>query len=254
MKIKTLIAILFLSTAITGPAYAAVPSPTQTSTQTENSQINQLKNKIASQVAQLKLVEKRGIIGTIQSVDLSANQITLLDIHDQIRYVDTDDITKYEDANGGSLAVTDMKKGMEISVLGIYNKQSQRILARFVSVEVVPNRFYGEITSIDKTNYDLTVMTDDQKSEKVEIDTSSTVVSYTGGTTLNTYGFSKLSLGDRVEVIGYPDKNDSTSTIADRLIDYLSVPKDPNITVETPTPIMTATPTGKGAKSISPVK
>ncbi len=250
MKIKALITVTFLFASLVANAYAAAPSPTQT----ENSQINQLKNKIASQVAQLKLVEKRGIVGTIQNVAISNNQITLLDVHGQVRYVDVDDITKYEDANGGSLNETDMKKSMEVSVFGIYNKDSQRILARFVSVEVVPTRFYGEITSIDKTNYDVTVMTDDQKSEKVEIDTSSTVVSYSGGATLNTYGFSKLSLGDRVDVIGYPDKKDSSSTIADRLIDYLNAPKDPNITFATPTPIITAAPTGKGAKSISPVK
>ena len=80
MKIKALITVTFLFASLVANAYAAAPSPTQT----ENSQINQLKNKIASQVAQLKLVEKRGIVGTIQNVAISNNQITLLDVFDDV--------------------------------------------------------------------------------------------------------------------------------------------------------------------------
>jgi len=254
MKLRILITTALLITFWAGTAYAASPSPASSSTQIENSQINQLKNKIASQVSQLKLVEKRGVIGTIQDINTTGNQITLTDYNGNIQYVDIDEITKYESLNGDPLSLTDMKKGMQVSILGIYNKESQRILARFVSVATVPARYYGEITVIDKPDLQLTVMTDDQKSETVSIDTSSTVVSYNGGTTLNTYGFSKLSPGDRVEVIGYPDKTTSSLIDVDRLIDYLNVPKDPNIIFATPTPIVTPAPKSKGAKSISPIK
>lgn len=252
MNYKTLIATILLSFSLAVPAYAADPSPSQSATQTETNQINQLKNKIASQVSQLKLVEKRGIIGTIQ--DSNSSQITLLDTHDELSYLDLDEITKYSDADGNPLTISDMKKGMKISALGIYNKDSQRILARYISIEVVPTRFYGEITTIDKPDFQVLVMTDNGKSEKVEIDTTSTVSSYSGDTTLSTYGFSKLTLGDRVEVIGYPDKKDATLIIADRMIDYLNVPKDPNITFATPTPTFSPAPTSKGAKSIKPIK
>jgi len=252
MKFKTIITTAILSLSLATPVYAAVPSPSQGTTQTEANQINQLKNKIASQVSQLKLVEKKGIIGTIQSA--SNSQITVMDTHNQLRYLDLDEITKYSSANGATLTVSDMKQGLKISALGIYNKDSQRILARYVSIEIVPTRFYGEITSIDKPDFQVLIMTDSGKSEKVEIDTTSTVSSYSGGTSLSTYGFSKLSLGDRVEVIGYPDKKDATLIIADRLIDYLNAPKDPNIAFTTPTPTIAPAPTSKGAKSINPIK
>lgn len=254
MKQGTTIITILLSLLLAGRAYAAAPSPTSTTSQTETQQVNQLKNKIASQVSQLNLVEKRGVIGKIQAINTSANQITLLTYEGTVQYVDIDEITKYTATDGTSLGLTEMKKGMQVSVLGIYNKDSQRILARYVDGEVVPTRYYGEITAIDKTNYQLTVMTDDQKSEKVGIDTASTVYSYSSGTTLATYGFSKLVVGDRVEVIGYPDKTDAILLNADRIIDYLNAPKDPDITNSTPTPAITIAPTGKGAKSISPIK
>lgn len=254
MKIGTTITTLLLSILLAGQVYAAAPSPTSNPSQTETNQINQLKNKIASQVSQLNLVEKRGVIGTIQSIDTNANQITLTTYGGTIQYLDIDEITKYSNGEGTPLALTDMKKNMLVSVLGIYNKESQRILARYIDVETVPTRYYGEITAIDKTNYDFTITTDDQKSEVIEIETNSTVVSYNGDTTLNTYGFPKLALGDRVDAIGYPDKNSPSELIADRVIDYLNVPKDPDITFATPTPTVTIAPTGKGTKSISPIK
>ena len=253
MKTKIIITTILLSITLATPVYAAAPTPTSSTTQTETNQINQLKNKIASQVSQLKLVEKRGIIGTIQAA--TDNQLTLTDTQGQLRYVDLDEITKYTAADGSSLDVTDMKKGMLVSVLGIYNKDSQRILGRFVDGEVVPTRYTGQITKIDKTNLQLTIATDEQKTEKVEIDTTSTVSSYTGGSALSTYGFSKLAVGDRVGVVGYPDKKDSSLLIANRLIDYVNAPKNTNILIPTsPTTAVTIAPTGKGSKSISPIK
>jgi hypothetical protein len=55
-------------------------------------QINELKEKIASRVSELKLVEKRGIIGTIS--DVSSTKITLNDSDGKTRFVDVDEITK----------------------------------------------------------------------------------------------------------------------------------------------------------------
>lgn len=248
-KIIISTAILFLLTA--NSALAAAPTPTPTSASL-NSQINQLKDKIANQVSKLNLVEKRGIIGTIQSVN--NNQLTLTDTQGQMRYVDVDEITKFSSVSNSSFGLSDLKKGMLISVLGIYNKESQRILGRYIDSQISPTRFAGEITAIDGKNFVLTIMTIDQKSVKVEIDTTSAVSSYSGDATLSRYGFSKLTVGDRVEVVGYPDKKDNTLLIADRMIDLLTAPKNQNIQIVTPTTKATVAPTSPGAKSIKPIK
>jgi hypothetical protein len=237
---------------VTSTSFAAEPSPTTSSIL--NSQINQLKNKIASQVSKLNLVEKRGIIGTVQ--DVTNSQITLTDNKGNIRYADLDEITKYESDADSSFSLTDLKKGTLISILGIYNKESQRILARYVDIETVPTRYQGEITAIDGKNFDLTMMTIDQKVEKVSIDDTTTTSSYSSGGSLGQYGFSKLNVGDRIFVVGYPDKTDATLLDADRVVDYLDAPKDPDISLVTPTTAITPTaaPTEKGAKAISPIK
>jgi hypothetical protein len=251
MMRKIFLTVILLFFVLTNSAFAAAPTPT--SSATINNQINQLKDKIASQVSKLNLVEKRGMIGTIQAV--ANNQLTLTDTQGRTRYVDVDEITKFSSgATNASFGLSDLKKGMMVNVLGIYNKDSQRILARFVDTATVPTRYAGEITAIDGKNFQLTIMTVDQKTVKVEIDTTSTVSSYSNGGALTKYGFSKLNVGDRVAVVGYPDKKDATLLIADRMIDFLDAPKDQNILIVTPTASATVAPTSAGAKSIKPIK
>lgn len=245
--------LLFLEVGKTYAAPAATPTSTPAPTSAQlNSQINTLKDKIASQVSKLNLVQKRGIIGTIQNV--SSSQITLTDLAGNTRYVDVDEITKFSSQASSSFGLSDLKKGMQISVFGIYNKDSQRILARYINTVTVPTRYSGEIVAIDGTNYILTIMTNEQKSLKVEIDTTSTVTSYTTGGDLTKYGFSKLKVGDRVYGDAYPDKKDATLLIADRMIDFLDAPKDQSIQIVTPTIAATTAPTSTGAKSLKPIK
>jgi hypothetical protein len=253
MKKRLVFITMIFLVAVTNTAYAAAPTPTSAAAaQNLNNQINQLKDKIASQVSKLNLVEKRGIVGTIQ--DVTNNQITLTDIHGNTRYVDVDEITKFSSDATTNFGLSDLKKGMQVSVLGIYNKESQRILARFIDTLAAPTRINGAIAAIDNTNFDLSIATDDQKTIKVEIDTTSTVTSYSDGGTLTKYGFSKLNVGDRVEVIGYPDKKDATLILTDRMIDYVSAPKDPNISLSSAALSPTPTSTNTQQKALKPIK
>jgi len=251
MKKSILIISVVLFLSLITKTYAADPTPSPTSAAL-NSQINQLKDKIASQVSKLNLVEKRGIIGTIQAV--SNNQITINDIKGNVRYIDVDEITKFASGSTASFGLSDLKKGMMVSAFGIYNKDSQRILARYVNTATVPTRYAGEITQIDGKNFNVTIMTTDQKTVKVEIDTTSTIDSYTIGGDLTKYGFSKLNVGNRVFVTGYPDKKDATLLIADRMIVYLDAPKDQTIQIITPTTVATVAPTSTGGKNLKPIK
>ena len=100
-KILLIISILFF---IINPAKtdAATPTPTTAAYPTAkealdkklNEQINNLKEKIASRVSELNLVERRGMIGVISEV--SGNKITLTDASGKTRFVDVDEITKQQ--------------------------------------------------------------------------------------------------------------------------------------------------------------
>jgi len=133
---KNILKIFILLTPLTfwlflGPGAGAAATPTPT-TESLETQINDLKDKIASRVAELKLVEKKGIIGTV--TDSSDTQITLSDLSTNIRFVDVDELTKFSSSLSKSFGISDVEKGQTLGVLGLYNKQSRRILAREVNV------------------------------------------------------------------------------------------------------------------------
>lgn len=222
------------------------PSPASTSEEKQQNlidQINNLKEKVASKVAELRLVEKRGIIGVVnQSSD---NKITVTDSVGTTRYVDVDELTKFSSSDSkSSFGISDITKGMTISVIGLYNKDSKRILARFVDAYTVPIFLTGQIVDLDKVNFTVTVATADQNKTTVDIENITKTATYTDADDLTKAGFSKLSIGERVHVMGYINKEDKKRVTATRLIAFPELPKNPKIAVpvettnenETPTP------------------
>ena len=236
------------------------PAPTKSDTETLgkeklNEQINELKEKIASRVSELKLVEKRGQIGVVS--EISANKITLTDLSGKTKFVDVDEITKFSSSQK-NFGISDLTKGTKISVLGIYNKQSKRILARFIEITVTPTYISGAISEIDDKKNILTIMMEDEKTVKIDIVTTTKILAYDKTDGLLKYGFSKLEVGDRVGVIGFPDKKDKSLITGTRVIDLAILPKNPKVIVKQPSPTAEEepdiTPSVGGGKKLTPIK
>lgn len=238
---------------------AATPSATPPPTEIQDKlidQINDLKEKIASKVAQLKLVDKRAIVGTV--VETTSTQITLNDIHDQTRFVDVDEITKFSGPDASSsFGISDLTKGTQISVLGLYNKESQRITARFIDTITPTNFISGIVLSIDRDAGTFKVISEGGKTTTIDVENITKTSTYTKNDGLEKSGFSKLEAGNRVMISGYPDKKDKNMVIATRIVIFVDFPKDPKIIIPDGgvidnggTPV---TSTGSG-KKLTPIK
>jgi hypothetical protein len=265
-KLIYLTAIILFGIAL-NPAYAAsaTPAPTKSNDPVKeklDSQINELKEKIASRVSELNLVEKRGVIGTVTEV--KGNQLTLSDAAGNTRFVDVDEITKFTGAGQNStFGLSDITKGSRISALGIYNKQSKRLLARFVKTYSEPVLHSGAITAIDPKNFQLTIMTPEQKEIKVDVEASTKLSAYTPEDGVAKHGFSKLAVGDRIALAATPG-SDANVLEADRLVSFIGIPKDPRIQVAGATTASpsaaasttpsTTTPTPTPRRNLSPIR
>ncbi len=242
-KILTIILLIILLIP-TGqsPVLALTVSPTTQSSSTAaqqsineklNKQINQLKERIASRVAELNLVEKRGIIGII--TETSANKITVVDLAGKTRIIDVDEITKFTSPSAkDSFGMSDLTKGTKISILGLYNKQSQQILARFIDVFATPVFLSGRISDLDKKNYTVTIISEGQKQTIIDIQTATTISVYLKEDGLSKLGFSKLTIGDRVMVTGFPDKKTPTLLVASRILALPELTRNPKIIIPEP--------------------
>lgn len=235
-------------------SYAISPTPKTKLTPTPTSsliekQIDSLTSKIASRVAQLRLVEKKGVMGEV--TDVSNTKITINDIHGNTKFIDVDEFTKFTSATSKtSFGISDISKGDKLGILGLYNKESRRILARFVDVINLPQVIHGVISDIDSKNFTLVVTTTDNKIRDVDMQSSTKTVSYdTGKKTLTKGGFSKLEIRQTIIVVGYPGKNNSSLFEASRVIVLPDVEVNPKIKIETPTD--TPSPTSKSKPTSS---
>ena len=212
---------------------AVSPTPQQTPSEKSelmNQQINDLKTKIASKVAQLKLVERRGIIGTVTEV--SSTQIALTDLQNNIRFVDVDELTKFSSPSAkGTFGISDITKGSSVGILGLYNKESRRILARFVNTGMYPKIIHGVVISINSSDYVLKVISEDEKITFVDVETITKTLSFTKQDGLTKYGFSKIKEGQNLMIAGFTDIKNNNHLIASRIIIFPQIPKNPKIKI-----------------------
>ena len=240
--------IIFITFIRTGVSYAASPTASPDKVQ---SQIDELKDRIASRVAELKLVEKRGIIGTV--TDISNTQITLTDVKGDTRFIDVDELTKFEGATrNDSFGISDIKKGAALGVLGLYNKQSRRLLARGIDVITVPQFIHGVVTSLDSENFSLTVVSDKNDKAIVDIEATTKTFSYTKAQGITRAGFSKIKESQNITVVGFPDKQNKDRVVALRILIFPDIPKNPKIVLPE-TPIPTIVPSTGSGKKVTPI-
>jgi hypothetical protein len=128
-------------------------------------------------------------------------------------------------------------------------------LARFINGFVEPTIFTGTISTIDREDFTITLTSEDQKKTLFDIETATKISVYNKDDGLTKHGFSKLETGDRVSIVGFPDKKDPKRYVSTRIIVFPDLPKNPRIVVAEPTieePDVTPS-TGSG-KKLTPIK
>lgn len=208
------------------PTNSAIP--TSDEIQKINAKVDELKDKVASRVAQLKLVERRGTIGTVESV--SDTQITVNDLNNKRRIIDVDELTKFSSNENDSFGISDIKKGSKISSIGLYNKESQRLLARFVNEISIPLFLHGVISAKDEDEFTITLSTEDGTNYIIDFEKITKSFVYSEGE-LNDSGFTKIQIDQNAIISGYTDPDEENRVTASRIITFTDLPKNPKIQV-----------------------
>lgn len=204
------------------------PSPTNNSTVPTDSEalekIQRIKDIVASKVAELNLVEKRGIIGRI--TESSSTQITVKDLRDRNRIIDIDELTKFEgEDEDEEMGVSDLEKNVSYSFIGIYNKDTRRLLARVISESTtIPVNMDGVVTAINEDDFQIEVVDEEGNRKNVDIERSTKTSTYNEDEELVKSGFSEIQLNERVMIIGFTDTDDATLISASRVLHFADIP------------------------------
>ena len=217
------IAITILSGEVTAQTKTPTLSPTPeiTSEEKEQDTIEKIKNLVASRAAELKLVDKRGILGVV--IKSSSSQIVIEDHKRNQRTIDIDELTKFVSGKD-SFGISDIKEGNRISAIGYYNKDTRKLRASFISVaQNIPVDIEGVVTAKRSREFTLTIADQTGKTITINIETS-TKTNVWDGNTISKSGFSKILVGQRMLIIGFPDLKDKDTINASRIIHFTDLP------------------------------
>lgn len=234
---KTLLLLLLVTCYLLAPRSSALQNEVglfvasaEAATPTPENKIQEIRDQlitnIASRVAQLKLVEKRGIIGKV--TDVTNTQITLIDLQNNTRFIDVDELTKFSSPNAKeAYGISDIAKNTTLGILGLYNKESRRILARFVNEITIPFIIHGGVARIDNENFSINITTEEGKQITVDVENLTRSYSYTQTDGYIRSGFSKIKENYHIIVGGVLDIKDKNRMIATRIIFFPEIPISP---------------------------
>lgn len=197
-------------------------SPTITPNSVEESQIEKIKDLVASRVAELKLVDKKGILGSVKN---SSNTQIMLINHKTLEVpIDIDELTKFQTDDDKSFGISDVKNRDQLSIIGLYNKETKRLLARFIErAASIPQNIEGIVTGKDTRNFTVDIIDASGKTRLIDVQNSTKTTSYDDGVSTKS-GFSKIAVGERIIIVGFPDPKIENQINSSRIIHFPSLP------------------------------
>ncbi len=232
-------------------AVSATSSATATPANVRDQQITDLKNRIATKVAELKILSKTALVGTVKTLSDQKIVITVpnSDISLEISSEDTRLSQIDQDGNSKSLKIDKLTTGQKIIAWGTYNSETQNMTADAIVARDFPQTFVGQIKSVDKKNYQFLVTNQGKDLPYLfDVNPPTKISLLKDDNNFSRSGFSKLAAGQTVYVWGFiGDKTkDGQTLLSTKRIIVLSQAES---TASSPTSTPTATP-----KATKPVK
>lgn len=190
-----------LVTWLAGNIMAQTPSASASPTITIDKDIQQLKDKVANKVLEIRKQNNKAVSGFVTNIE--GNSIKLSN-NGEINQVKLDDtLTKFFKVLGTSkkeIKSSDVVKNDYAIISGVV---TDNIIT--ANVVLIDENFLvdsGKITEINKENYNIKVLTSDKNTYSLDIETSTKQYMINIKTLLKeTIGFSKLKEGDTVHFV-----------------------------------------------------
>jgi hypothetical protein len=256
---------IFLLSVI-GRTYAQSPTrgkttPTITSNKTDTKQLDDLKDRLATKVAELREVVKRAVYGTVTSVSLTGATLDTTTKNLKIEFDDTVKVAQYINGKRTDLTTENLTKNDKATIFGSYDATLELLKASVIFIEDKQEIIHvsGKVTDVNNKNFTVTITTPENRTVIVDIEKSTKTFSWTASDGEVKSGFSKIAVGDTVHITGVTDPKQDTHISAARFLDIgnLSGTASPTATetiqpTQSIKPTLNATPKSTSAPSATP--
>lgn len=224
---KKLIVLLFVFVCI---------KPVSAATSTPSSNLDDLKERLATKVAELRTTEKRAVFGSVKSITLTTLVLETKTKDVKIELPDEVAVYQYLKGKRTKLAIDDATKGDIVTVYGDYDTTLELLKGTYIFIQkAAPIRVSGVVEGIDRSDYSLNLKTETGQIYTVDIETTTKLTRWDKTNKFTKSGFSKMVAGEAVHVVGtaVPKKENRISAVK---ILNLGNPIGEATTSATPTP------------------
>lgn len=206
--------------------------------------IRQLKERVATKVAELKKTGKKAYFGEISKILSTSIFLTTKRGEAVVTTSEDTEIFSISLGKKKSLSLRDLSEGQEMLALGI--SLEEELPAKIIIVKKMPLIVGGKVTDVDQKEGTLTIKT--PKNSQFVIDYEKTTQSkiFEAGTLVKS-GFSKININDRVHIVAAENEEENRLTALRILVlpgKALGITEEkPSPTEEAPTPTLTPTST-----------
>ena len=243
-SVITLVLLLSSPTAV-GAATASVSATPQDD---KTRQIEDLKERLATKVAQLRQEQRKAIAGTVKSVSLTTTVVETKTKDVKIELTDDIKIVQLIKGKRAVLPVDNLAKGDAVVVFGLYDVTLDLLRAKVIFIDGnQPLRVSGVISDISRDDFTITVATAEKQNFVVDIEKSTKTNLWSRDSGVSKGGFSRMAIGNTIHVVGTPVPKKENRISAQRILDLgnltgTPLTSPPSATSAAATPKATATP------------
>lgn len=227
-------------------------SPTVTPTP-KDAKLEDLKERLATKVAELRQLTKRAIFGTVKTTSVSTFTVETKASDVKIELTDDIKVIQFIKGKRTTLTTDDIAKGDTVVVFGDYDTGLELLQAKVVFIQgALPVRISGVVTATDAKAFTVTIKTKEGQPYIVDVEKTTTALGWTKEKGVVKSGFSQIAVGDMVHVLGTPVAKKENQLTGIRI---LSLGNLSGVTpTATPEPTDTPTPTEKPTSKVTPTK
>ncbi len=210
--IVCLYAVLFTIPRLT---FAATATPSATTQKIED-----LKDRIATKVAQLKTTQRRAVFGTVKAVSITSFTVETPTRDFKIELTDDITVIQYLKGKRTTLTPEDISKGDAVVVFGQFDTTLDLLTARIVFIQwALPEHVAGTVNDKNEKDFTLSVTTPQGQVVTIDIEkTTKTILWDREKSELVKSGFSTITTGSIVHIMGSPVSKQEHRVSADRIL------------------------------------
>jgi hypothetical protein len=200
-NIRATIAAIFAVALLTLPSTAF--AQTATPAGDKANKLEELKDRLATVVAELRQTQRRAISGTIKSTSITTAVIETETKDLKIELIDELSVFQMIKGKRTALTVDDLAAGDFVTVFGEYDTTLELLKAKVIFIQSpLPALLSGKVSKVDAKAFTLTLETKEGPIYTVDIEKATTTQTWTGEEALEKSGFSQITVGDIVHVAG----------------------------------------------------